>query len=51
MEWLEVVDENDLVIGLEQRGVIHARGLMHRSAQDLLFNSSNQLFLQKRSGG
>ena len=49
MEWLEVVDENDLVTGLERRGVIHARGLMHRSAQVLLFNSAAQVFLQKRS--
>ena len=48
-EWLEVVDENDVVTGRERRGVIHARGLMHRSAQVLLFNSSNELFLQKRS--
>ena len=50
-EWLEVVDENDVVTGLERRGVIHARGLMHRSAQVLLFNSSNEVFLQKRSAG
>jgi len=49
MEWLEVVDENDEVIGLERRGVIHARGLMHRSAQVLVVNSANELFLQKRS--
>lgn len=49
MEWLEVVDENDEVIGLERRGVIHARGLMHRSAQILVFNSKGELFLQKRS--
>ena len=51
MEWLEVVDENDEVIGLERRGVIHARGLMHRSAQVLVFNSDGLLFLQKRSAG
>ena len=49
MEWLEVVDENDVVTGLERRGVIHARGLMHRSAQVLVVNSANELFLQKRS--
>jgi isopentenyl-diphosphate delta-isomerase type 1 len=48
-EWLEVVDENDVVTGLERRGVIHARGLMHRSAQVMLFNSASQVFLQKRS--
>ena len=50
-EWLEVVDEHDRVVGRERRGVIHARGLMHRSAQVLLFNSSGELFLQKRSQG
>ncbi len=49
MEWLEVVDENDVVTGLERRGIIHARGLMHRSAQVLVVNSANELFLQKRS--
>ena len=51
MEWLEIVDENDGVIGLERRGVIHARGLMHRSAQVLVFDSADRLFLQKRSAG
>ena len=48
-ELLDVVDEHDRVVGRERRGVIHARGLMHRSAQVLLFNSHGQLFLQKRS--
>jgi isopentenyl-diphosphate delta-isomerase type 1 len=50
-EWLDVVDENDTVIGRERRGVIHARGLMHRSAQVLVFNSHGDLLLQKRSAG
>ena len=49
MEWLEIVDKNDVVIGIERRGVIHARGLMHRSAQVLVFNAHDELFLQKRS--
>ena len=48
-EWLDVVDENDVVVGRERRGFIHARGLMHRSAQVLVFNSRGELFLQKRS--
>jgi isopentenyl-diphosphate delta-isomerase type 1 len=48
-EILEIVDHEDRVIGTERRGVIHARGLMHRSAQVLLFNSNGELFLQKRS--
>ena len=50
-EILEVVDEHDRVIRLERRGVIHAKGLMHRSAQVLVFNSAGHLFLQKRSAG
>lgn len=50
-ELLEVVDEQDRVIGLERRGVIHAKGLFHRSAQVLVFNSPGQLFVQKRSEG
>jgi isopentenyl-diphosphate delta-isomerase type 1 len=37
------------VVGRERRGIIHARGLMHRSAQVLVFNSAGALFLQKRS--
>jgi isopentenyl-diphosphate delta-isomerase type 1 len=48
-EILEVVDENDRVIGRERRGVIHEKELMHRSAQILVFNSRGELFLQKRS--
>ena len=49
-EILEVVDSKDQVVGTERRGIIHERGLMHRSAQVLLFNSAGNLFLQKRSG-
>ncbi len=48
-ELLDVVDENDVVIGVETRGQIHARGLMHRSVHVLLFNSAGEVFLQKRS--
>lgn len=48
-EWLDIVDENDAVIGRERRGVIHERGLMHRSAQVLVFRSNGDLLLQKRS--
>ena len=48
-ELLDVVDENDRVIGVEKRGEIHARGLMHRAVHILVFNSRGDLFLQKRS--
>jgi isopentenyldiphosphate isomerase len=48
-ELLDVVDENDVVIAVKKRGDIHAAGLMHRAVHILLFNSSGELFLQKRS--
>jgi len=48
-ELLDVVDEEDNVIAVETRGEIHARGLMHRAVHILLFNSKDELFLQKRS--
>lgn len=48
-ELLDVVDDNDEVIGVKTRGEIHARGLMHRAVHILVFNRSGQLFLQKRS--
>ena len=48
-ELLDVVDENDRVIGVKTRGEIHAQGLMHRAVHILVFNSSGELFIQKRS--
>ena len=48
-ELLDVVDGDDRVVGFASRGEIHARGLMHRSAHILVFDSRDRLFLQKRS--
>ena len=48
-ELLDVVDADDNIVGVEKRGEIHARGLMHRSVHILVFNSRGELFLQKRS--
>jgi len=48
-ELLDVVDENDQVIGVKTRGEIHAQRLMHRAVHILVFNSQGDLFLQKRS--
>jgi len=48
-ELLHEVDENDQVIGTRTRGELHRLGLRHRAIHILVFNSLNQLFLQKRS--
>ena len=49
LELLDVVDENDRVIGVKTRSEIHALGLMHRAVHILVFNSIGELFIQKRS--
>jgi isopentenyldiphosphate isomerase len=48
-ELIDVVDENDEVVGVETRGEIHRRRLMHRAVHILVFNQRGELFLQKRS--
>lgn len=48
-ELLDIVDHNNEVIGQSNRKDIHNRGLRHRSAHLLIFNTSGDLFLQKRS--
>ncbi len=48
-EMFDVVDEQDRVVGIEPRGVVHARGLRHRAVHLFVFNRAGELFLQKRS--
>ena len=48
-ELLDVVDANDTVIDVMSRGEVHQLGLMHRSVHILVFNSADELFIQKRS--
>jgi isopentenyldiphosphate isomerase len=48
-EIFDVVNERDEVIDRKPRGVVHARGLLHRAVHVLVFNSRGEIFLQKRS--
>jgi len=48
-ELLAVVDDNDCIIDHHPRQFIHRQNLKHRAVHILVFNSQNQLFLQKRS--
>lgn len=49
MEWFDVVDESDRVVGRELRAVVHARGLRHRATHVWLLNPRHELFVQQRS--
>ena len=49
MEYLDVVDEDDNVLGRDTRENIHDKGLRHRIAAVLVLNKSGEILLQKRS--
>ena len=48
-ELLDIVDDNDDVIGQELRSIIHQRGLQHRGVHVFLFTGDGKLLVQKRS--
>lgn len=48
-ETLDVVDENDQVIGQTLRDDAHIKGLLHREVHVWVFNSKGEVLLQKRS--
>jgi isopentenyldiphosphate isomerase len=49
MEILDIVDENDKVIGFASRDEIYKKFLRHRIVHVLIFNDENKMALQKRS--
>ena len=48
-EILDIVDEQNSVIGKAPREEIHRKGLQHRSSHIFIFNSEGRLYLQKRA--
>ncbi len=48
-EQFDVVDAEDRVLRQERRSVVHAQGLLHRAVHIFVFNSRNQLLVQRRS--
>ena len=48
-EWLDIVDEQDCIIGRDTRQNIHATGARHRSSHVVLYNSDGEVFVQLRS--
>ncbi|PID59398.1 MAG: NUDIX hydrolase [Gammaproteobacteria bacterium] len=48
-EWLDIVDDNDQVVGRARRSVVHAEGHLHRSTHIVIGNSRGEVFVQLRS--
>jgi isopentenyl-diphosphate Delta-isomerase len=49
MEQVLLVDENDQELGVMEKMQAHREGLLHRAFSVLIFNSKNELLLQKRA--
>lgn len=49
MEFLDVINEEDEVVGRDLRSNIHESGLWHRGAHVLLFTDDDKLLVQQRS--
>ncbi len=47
-EYLDVVNENNEVIGQEKRRVVHQSGLWHRGVHIFLFTPDRKLLIQRR---
>lgn len=50
-EMLDIVDENDNIIGSMGFKDVHEKGLLHRFCRVLLMNTKGQIVLQKRAKG
>jgi len=44
-----LVDEKDVVIGEEEKAIVHKRGLLHRAVSVFIFNKYGKIMLQQRS--
>ncbi|MFA5062050.1 MAG: NUDIX domain-containing protein [Patescibacteria group bacterium] len=49
MEVLDIVDENDIIVGSGSKNDIYEKKLTHRIANVFIFNNENKLALQLRS--
>jgi isopentenyl-diphosphate delta-isomerase len=49
MELVVLVDKNDNPIGHMEKQEAHLKGLLHRAFSIFVFNSKNELLLQKRA--
>lgn len=48
-ELLDIVNDEDIIIGQEMRSTVHQLGLQHRGVHVFLFTSDGRMLVQKRS--
>lgn len=48
-EVFEIVNDENVVVGQEHRGIVHRKGLLHRAVYCWVFNKEGLVLLQKRS--
>jgi isopentenyl-diphosphate delta-isomerase len=48
-ELLDIVNDEDIIIGQEMRSTVHQLGLQHRGAHVFLFTHDGKMLVQKRS--
>jgi len=48
MKLLNIVDDNDNIIGQDSRDNIHRQGLLHREVNVWIFNDNNEILFQRR---
>jgi hypothetical protein len=51
IEPIDVIDENDNIIGLEDRGLCHSLGLRHKVVFVFLVSPDGKILLQRKRGG
>jgi isopentenyl-diphosphate Delta-isomerase len=49
MEYVVLVDENDIEIGTMEKMEAHRKGALHRAFSVVLYNSNGEILLQKRA--
>lgn len=49
LENIAVVNSNDEIVGYKEKMFVHKEGILHRAFSVVLFNSKNEMLLQRRS--
>lgn len=48
---IALVDKNDVIVGYEEKQIVHSKGLLHRAFSIIIVNSKGEFLLQRRAMG